>query len=82
MNGRLLEEEHAMSKHSKHKAQSTWSNGQSAVAVAEKAPPVVTEEQIRRRAYQLYLAHGQKTSDPVKDWLQAERELKAELGRH
>ena len=35
----------------------------------------VSEEQIRERAYQLYLARGGAPGDPVQDWLRAEREL-------
>jgi hypothetical protein len=34
-----------------------------------------TEEQIRARAYELFLERGQSAGDPVADWLQAEREL-------
>ena len=33
------------------------------------------EDQIRMRAYELYLERGQQPSDGVGDWLQAEREL-------
>jgi hypothetical protein len=33
-----------------------------------------TEEQIRRRAYEIYLKHGQPGRD-TQNWLQAEREL-------
>ncbi len=37
-----------------------------------------TEEQIRRRAYQIYMARGCTPGDPMADWLQAERELRGE----
>jgi len=37
-----------------------------------------TEEQIRRRAYQIYMARGCTPGDPTADWLQAERELRGE----
>jgi len=33
------------------------------------------EEQIRRRAYEIYLARGDAPGDPVADWLQAEQEV-------
>jgi len=34
-----------------------------------------TEEQIRRRAYEIYMKHGEPGRD-TQNWLQAERELK------
>jgi hypothetical protein len=34
-----------------------------------------TEEQIRRRAFDIYMRHGKPGQD-VQNWLQAERELK------
>jgi len=34
-----------------------------------------TEEQIRRRAYEIYMKHGEPGRD-AQNWLQAERELK------
>ena len=43
---------------------------------------MVTEEQIRGRAYQLYVARGKKPGDPLRDWLQAEKELRAGLVQH
>ena len=36
-----------------------------------------TQEQIRRRAYELYLARAGRGGSPDADWLQAERELRA-----
>ncbi len=44
--------------------------------------PKVTEEQIRRRAYQLYVARGKKPGDPLRDWLQAEKELRTGRVEH
>ena len=35
-----------------------------------------TEEEIRQRAYEIYLARGAAPGDEVEDWLQAERELR------
>jgi hypothetical protein len=35
-----------------------------------------SEEQIRQRAYEIYLARGGQEGDEVSDWLAAERELK------
>jgi Protein of unknown function (DUF2934) len=34
------------------------------------------EQQIRERAYQIYLARGGQNGDEVADWIAAERELK------
>jgi hypothetical protein len=36
----------------------------------------VTHDQIARRAYELYLARGDRQGDAVGDWLAAERELR------
>ena len=33
------------------------------------------EEEIRRRAYEIYLARGEESDNDLEDWLQAEREL-------
>jgi hypothetical protein len=37
----------------------------------------VTHEQIARRAYELYLARGNRPGDALGDWLAAERELRS-----
>lgn len=42
------------------------------------ASPVPTKQQIRERAYQIYLARNGRPGDPTTDWLQAERELTSE----
>ena len=68
-----------MSIGSKQKAQGMWLGDQHAVKTAQ---PKITEEQIRRRAYQLYLARGKKPGDPLRDWLQAEKELRTGLVQH
>jgi len=36
----------------------------------------VGEEQIRERAYQIYLARGAASGDAISDWVQAECELR------
>ena len=33
------------------------------------------EQEIRRRAYEIYLEHGERARHDLEDWLQAEREL-------
>jgi tRNA 2-selenouridine synthase SelU len=40
----------------------------------QKAPP--TEDDIRKRAYEIYCARGGEPGDEVDDWLKAEAELK------
>jgi len=37
------------------------------------------EEEIRRRAYELYLERGQQPGRDLEDWFQAERELQSGL---
>lgn len=37
-----------------------------------------TLEAIRQRAYEIYLARDGRAGDPAADWLQAERELRAQ----
>jgi hypothetical protein len=39
---------------------------------------IVTEDDVRLRAYQLYLERGDTPGDDLADWLQAERELLAD----
>ena len=41
------------------------------------APLPVTEERIRARAYEIFQARQGAPGEPLADWLQAERELKA-----
>jgi hypothetical protein len=41
----------------------------------ELKKPKFTEEEVRQRAYELYLQRGAIPGDEVSDWLQAEREL-------
>ncbi len=40
--------------------------------------PSITEDDVRLRAYEIYLKRGEDPGDDVGDWLQAERELQAE----
>ena len=55
------------------------------VAVADDAPQPerqvpVTEDEIARHAYELYLSRGREDGGDLGDWLQAERELRTRLG--
>jgi len=40
-----------------------------------------TDEDVRRRAYHLYLERGGAPGDDFSDWLRAEQELKHKTGR-
>ena len=44
----------------------------------EPKRPTITEEDVRRRAYQIYLERGQYPGDEADDWLRAKRELLAD----
>ena len=47
-------------------------------SIAEAVP---VEEQVRQRAYELYVTRGDESGSELEDWLQAEREiLSAENG--
>ena len=48
-------------------------------AHATRSPPAPTNEQIARRAFEIYQARGGTHGSSEQDWFQAERELK--LGR-
>jgi len=45
---------------------------------AHGSPSPVTEEQIRIRAYELYLQRGGKGGSPEQDWLRAKEEIYAQ----
>ena len=49
-------------------------------SVAPNRSATVTEYDIARRAYELYLARDCKDGHDVDDWLQAERELQRKRG--
>ena len=45
-----------------------------------KKPPIemlALEEQIRRRAYELYILRGNESGSELDDWLQAEEEVRS-----
>ncbi len=42
-------------------------------------PPQPSEEQIRRRAYELFLQRGLTGGNPESDWIQAEQELRSRM---
>ena len=42
-----------------------------------RLPQAASEQEIRRRAYEIYLERGAEPFHELEDWLQAERELTA-----
>ena len=46
-----------------------------AVGESERSPHSVSEQDIRERAYEIYLHRGAHPGHELEDWLQAEREL-------
>ena len=44
------------------------------------SPPECVPEFIRRRAYQIFECRGGQSGHELDDWLQAEREIKIQLG--
>jgi hypothetical protein len=52
-----------------------------AVEKAERTRSSASEEEIRARAYEIYLRRGEEPGDEVGDWLQAERELRANCSK-
>ena len=60
-------------------ASSPVRSGSSAPSTQEV--PQISQEAIAKRAYEKFLARGCQDGQDVKDWLEAERELKAESFR-
>lgn len=49
-----------------------------AVHTAEPQRATVTEDEIRFRAYEIYLQRGGESGDEFNDWIQAEQELRGD----
>jgi hypothetical protein len=47
------------------------------MATTAKSTITLSQEQIKQRAYELYLQRGRKEGHALEDWLAAEQELKA-----
>jgi hypothetical protein len=63
---------------SKPKASGSTEAKQLSTAVGEEERSVVNsarEQEIKRRAYEIYLGRGEEPGRDLEDWLQAEREL-------
>ena len=54
---------------------STEPQAETAVEEREGLPDSTREQEIRDRAYEIYLQREGQPGDEVEDWLQAEREL-------
>jgi DUF2934 family protein len=52
-------------------------NNVTPITLVAKKPNVDLDEEIRRRAYELYLERHGATGDPAQDWFKAEREVRA-----
>jgi hypothetical protein len=48
-----------------------------AAVVRQRRPAAPSPEQVRVRAYEIYLARGGQPGREAEDWAQAERELRA-----
>jgi hypothetical protein len=67
-------------KPSRTKRKNDWSDTEHApVASGERRrmEGVTSHREIERRAYEIYLAHGETHGHELEDWLQADRELKS-----
>lgn len=53
--------------------------GSGTATKAAPAPREVTYQMIEQRAYEIFAGRGYAPGDPVADWLEAERQLKAGL---
>ena len=56
--------------------QSTEPRQPGVVEQRDRLPRAATDQEIRRRAYEIYLERGAQPGHELEDWLQAERELK------
>ena len=54
----------------------TRGHGALAALARPKRPATITNSELSRRAYDLYLSRGGEHGHDVDDWLQAERELR------
>ena len=61
-----------------HKATIHYEVPSPATQAVERKRPTVTEDDVRFRAYEIYLQRGAIPGDEVRDWIQAERELLAD----
>ena len=65
-----------MAKSSKQTTDVAVTSASRTATVPTDRPEGVTEQDVARRAYDLYLARGCEHGHDVEDWLQAEQELR------
>ena len=65
---------------SKSKRSGTAAADGGSPAPGRNGPALVTDADVARRAYDLYLARGCESGHDVEDWLQAERDLRGDVG--
>jgi hypothetical protein len=66
----------------KTKKTTTAATGESVRKTTTGTPPsIITHEQIRARAYEIYMARGGRPGSPEQDWAQAETELRNGIRR-
>jgi hypothetical protein len=63
------------------KAAKTHTHEKPEQTAAQPKPPAPTPEQIQKRAHEIFVARGGEPGRELDDWLLAEYELKAEIGR-
>jgi hypothetical protein len=61
-----------MSGHDHGRARSLWRE-----ALTHLSTTLPPRDEVARRAYVKYLAYGERSRDPMRDWLEAEAELTA-----
>lgn len=59
------------------KMKSNRDSSTKAMTGVERSRGPVTDDQIRQRAYEIFLARGAAPGQDIEDWLRAERELQA-----
>ena len=62
----------------KHRSARTQANDSAVTAPPQPKDVLPTEDDIRRRAYERYLARGAGDGMDFEDWLDAERELRGQ----
>jgi Protein of unknown function (DUF2934) len=71
----IRKEEMSMSSKPKGNAEPQAISGQAAQTRAPSVGNAERDQEIRRRAYEIYLERGEQPGRELDDWLQAEREL-------
>jgi hypothetical protein len=62
--------------------QTGTTSGKTTRRIVDKQKTAITKEQIRQRAYEIFLARGATPGNELLDWLEAESELQAKATTH